>query len=64
VLQALGQLRSLDPNTRFVVPSSTQFAPPPGLMVGPTVAEVIAEHEGNLAEIDATVARLEKDVGG
>ena len=53
-------LRSLDPDTVFIVPANTPHAPPPGLMLGPTAADLVAEAEQNVADIEAAIAALEK----
>ena len=60
VLHKLTLLRSIDPDTRYVVPADTPYAPQPGLMLGPSAADLAAEAEQQLADIDRAIAALEK----
>jgi hypothetical protein len=59
VLLKLSQLRALDPTMVFVVPAATQYAPPPHLTLGPTAADLVAETEGQLADIERAIEALE-----
>ena len=54
----LSALRSMDPELRFVVRSNSPYTP--DLMLGPTAADLVAEAEQNVADIDAAIAALEK----
>lgn len=63
VLQRISRLRTIAPDTQFVIrPSLAAMDMPAGAIgiVGPTVADLIAQAEGDLAEIDATLERLER----
>jgi hypothetical protein len=59
VLHKLSLLRSIDPDTRYVLPATTPYAPQPGLMLGPTAADLVAEAEQQLADIERAIEALE-----
>jgi hypothetical protein len=58
--QRLATLRELDPETRFVVSSGLPQALGPGLKLGPTAADLVAEAEQNLADVEATIGAFEE----
>jgi len=60
VRHKLSLLRSIDPATRYIVKADTQYAPAPGLQLGPTAADLVAEAEQQLADIERAIEALEK----
>ena len=51
-------LRSIDPDTRYVVRSNGGGFTP-DLQVGPSAGELLAAAETDLADVEATIAKLE-----
>jgi hypothetical protein len=52
VEQKLAQLRRIDPQTQYVVPTHNPLGLTPAYQLGPTAADLIAGAEQNLAEVD------------